>query len=405
MVSRRVAHSGYPAGLGLLVEFLNTLDLRRYGDSPYPLERDVLSSREALREWLVSMHLPASDTVSEDDVDLFRRFREGLREVVAGNRGRRGGSEVTASVPLYLEFSSDGMPILDARSGGVAGAIGKMVGEIHAAGANGTWARLKVCASEDCRKVFYDSSRNRMGRWCSMERCGNRAKTRAYRRRRSDVTSVFAAADAPPGTVSPAPRRRRSNVFRREGEYWSISFGGATFRLKDAKGLHYMARLLREPGREWHVLDMVGVEENLAVESTTKRLVGNDARMGPVGGAYEPVLDARARAAYERRLEDLREQLNDAEEWGDPERGARARQEIEAISDELARATGLRGRDRTVASDAERARVNVTRVIKAALTRIDSYCPELRHHFASTLKTGLYCSYNPDPRLPPSWQL
>ena len=392
--------------MALLVEFLNTLDLRRYGDSPYPSGRDVLSSPEALRDWLVSMHLPASDTVTEDDVGLVRRFREELREVVRGNDQRpRGTIDFTVSVPLYVGFSSDGMPVLDPRDGGWGGVVGKMLAEIHAASANGTWARLKVCASEDCQRAFYDTSRNRMGRWCSMNRCGNRAKTRAYRRRRSQSALASAPAGGPPRKAHLPRRRLRSNTFHREGEYWSISYGATTFRLKDAKGLHYMARLLHEPGREWHVLDLVGVEENPRAEPATKRLIGSEAGVSPVGGAFEPVLDARAKAAYGRRIEDLREQLKDAEEWGDPERGARARQEIEAISDELARATGLRGRDRIVASDAERARVNVTRVIKAVLTRIDDCCPELRHHFASTLKTGIYCSYNPDPRLPTSWQL
>ncbi len=400
MVLQERPRSQTPAGLGLVIDLLNTLDLRRYGDSPYSLGRDELSSPEALRAWLSSRQLPAPD-LAEDNVELVRGFREQLRGILQAPRTRTK-LDFTVSVPLFLEFSSDGTPVLDPRDRGGVGVVGRMLAAIHWAAANGTWTRLKVCASEDCQRAFYDASRNRMGRWCSMNRCGNRAKTRAYRRRRS------AAAPAPTpdrewkGAVHRRPRR---NVFRREGDYWSISYGGNTFRLKDAKGLHYMARLLREPGREWHVLDLVGVEESLGSGPTSERLVGKASELRPVGGVYEPILDARAKAAYEHRIEDLREQLKEAEEWGDLERGARARQEIEAISDELTRATGLGGRERALGSDAERARVNVTRVIKAVVRRIDGYCPELRHHFASTLRTGIYCSYNPDPRLPTSWQL
>ncbi|MEU4242496.1 CGNR zinc finger domain-containing protein [Actinoplanes sp. NPDC026619] len=49
--------------------------------------------------------------------------------------------------------------------------------------AGGGWNRLKLCSAADCRWAFYDTSRNGGGRWCSMEACGNRNKTRAYRRR------------------------------------------------------------------------------------------------------------------------------------------------------------------------------------------------------------------------------
>jgi predicted RNA-binding Zn ribbon-like protein len=49
--------------------------------------------------------------------------------------------------------------------------------------AAGNWNRLKVCSNDACQRAFYDSSRNRSGRWCSMATCGNRMKGRAYRQR------------------------------------------------------------------------------------------------------------------------------------------------------------------------------------------------------------------------------
>jgi len=116
------------------------------------------------------------------------------------------------------------------------------------------------------------------------------------------------------------------------------------------------------------------------------------------------MLDAQAKAQYRARLEDLAEELREAEQWNDRERLARATEERESLAHELAAAIGLGGRDRKAASDAERARVNVTRSIKAALERIGEHSPALGRHLGATLRTGQYCSYVPDPRTPVRWE-
>ena len=41
--------------------------------------------------------------------------------------------------------------------------------------------RIRECAADDCALVFYDESRSNNRRWCSMQRCGNRAKVRKHR--------------------------------------------------------------------------------------------------------------------------------------------------------------------------------------------------------------------------------
>jgi hypothetical protein len=56
------------------------------------------------------------------------------------------------------------------------------------------------------------------------------------------------------------------------------------------------------------------------------------------------------------------------------------------------------------ASVAQQARVNITRTIKAALRKITGHHPALGQHLAHTVKTGIHCSYTPDPRLPITWQ-
>jgi CheY-like chemotaxis protein len=180
-------------------------------------------------------------------------------------------------------------------------------------------------------------------------------------------------------------------LFRPEGEFWTVAFEGEAFRLRETKGLSYIAALLREPGRELHALDL------LAAQPT-------EDEPRPPGSDAGPILDTQAKAQYRARLEELADELREAEQWNDRERVARATEEREAIAQELAAAVGLGGRDRKAASDAERARVNVTRSIKAALERIAEHSPALGRHLEATLRTGQYCSYIPDPRAPVRWE-
>ena len=69
---------------------------------------------------------------------------------------------------------------LVAEGVGVDRPIGELLMSVTAAMTAGNWNRLKVCANDACQRAFYDSSRNRSGRWCSMATCGNRMKGRAY---------------------------------------------------------------------------------------------------------------------------------------------------------------------------------------------------------------------------------
>jgi len=202
--------------------------------------------------------------------------------------------------------------------------------------------------------------------------------------------------------VSPEPARG-SNVFRREGEVWSIRFQQDAFRLKDSKGLGYLGQLLRSPGREFLALELMTGE--LGSVSAGDDRNGRDAGLHRSSGETGPILDPQAKRAYRARLEELQEELREAEGFADAERAARAREEMEFLARELAGAVGLGGRDRRAPSDAERARVNVTKSIKAAQQRIGEHSPALGRHLASTIRTGTFCSYVPDPRVPPAWQL
>jgi non-specific serine/threonine protein kinase len=122
-----------------------------------------------------------------------------------------------------------------------------------------------------------------------------------------------------------------------------------------------------------------------------------------LGDAGE-LLDATAKAAYKARLGDLQTELDEAERFNDPVRAENARKEIDFIASELARAVGLGGRDRRAASHAERARLNVTRAIRAAMGNLARANPSLGRHLSVTIRTGRYCSYTPDPRIKVAWE-
>jgi hypothetical protein len=188
-------------------------------------------------------------------------------------------------------------------------------------------------------------------------------------------------------------------VLRREGEYWSIAYEGDTFALKDSKGLRYLGRLLREPGREIHALDLAAGEQRVRNAARTPE-PGLTHSHGDAG----EILDAQAKAEYRRRLDELEDELEEARAFGDTERAARAEGERDFLVRELAGAIGLGGRDRRMGSPSERARVSVTRAIRSALARIQEHSPALGDHLERTIRTGTYCSYTPDPRALIDWR-
>jgi tetratricopeptide (TPR) repeat protein len=229
----------------------------------------------------------------------------------------------------------------------------------------------------------------------------------AFAKRAGEALTLASGDDHPawaPLPAAPAAEGATSwSVCRREGEYWSIAFAGEAFRLKDVKGLHYLAHLLRHPGREFHVLDLAAAGRQAQADGPPMSLARQDnvhqARLSDVG----PVLDEQAKTAYRARLRELEDDLAEATSWADPVRAARARQEMQFLADQLAVAVGLGGRDRKPGSPAERARVNITRAIRGALSRIRAHSPALADHLDATIHTGTFCAYTPDPRAPITW--
>jgi hypothetical protein len=226
---------------------------------------------------------------------------------------------------------------------------------------------------------------------------------------RLPAVALAAVATAPglPANGEAAPEAA-STVFCREGEYWTVRYDGSVARLKDAKGLRYVARLLAHPGREFYAADLEEDGRQVhrpAASAACARAGAGELTVRPDLGDAGPLLDARAKAAYKARLDELAAELEEAECCNDPGRAATARQEQEFLVRELARAVGLGGRDRRAASHAERARLNVTRAIRAAMANLARANPSLGRHLAAAIRTGRYCSYTPDPRAPITWEL
>ena len=160
---------------------------------------------------------------------------------------------------------------------------------------------------------------------------------------------------------------------------WRVAFGTAAVRVKDGKGMRYLAALAAQPRTAVHVLDLVAPALRHAGQSD--------------GGE---LLDAKARGAYRERARELRSELDRAQQWNDSARADALSAELQQLNQELARGLGLGGRSRKFSSNAERARINVQRRIRDAIGRIRAGDASLGRHLERSVRTGMLCSYDPE---------
>ena len=232
------------------------------------------------------------------------------------------------------------------------------------------------------------------------DRAGNRAAAKVEARRAAAVLAgldvVLAAGDVALldrfGVAAPTNGNRtalRTATLSREDRCWVVACSNTRARLSDTKGLRYLAELVASPGVERHALDLVDRVEGVAVAEA-----GLDRRQ--LGDAGE-LVDARARTAYRHRIEALRAEIDDALESGAEERAEVLQAELDQLVGQLAQAFGLGGRSRKASSASERARLNVTRALRAATAKLGEALPEAGTVLDQRLRTGLYCAYEPDP--------
>ncbi len=249
----------------------------------------------------------------------------------------------------------------------------------------------------DARELAGDAAGSRMERASArsaFDRFGAVRWAEQAARLETGSTSVDRSEPAVPSTTV---------TFRCDGDTRMIEFAGTTAMMRDLKGFRYIARLLADPGREFHVLDLVAVEGGaLPTVGTVAREDGLAAGSGDSG---LPVLDEQAREAYRRRLADVDDDIEDAvlkNDIGRAELGARDREYLIA---ELSSAAGLGFRSRTVGGTSERARTSVTRSLRYSLDRLSKHHPALAVHLGQSVHTGTYCVYTPDPTAPLTWAL
>ncbi len=188
-------------------------------------------------------------------------------------------------------------------------------------------------------------------------------------------------------TSVPGTAARRVAKLKRDGVWWTAGCADTSVRLRDTKGMRYLADVVAHPGVERHAFDLVDLVEGVPGAETgiDRRRLGDAGRL----------LDARSRSLYRRRVAELRDEVEDALAVEDDARAAKAQAELDAFVAELARAFGLSGRERKASSAAEKARVNVTRALRTAITNLAAALPEPAAVIDRRIRTGLFCVYEP----------
>jgi len=183
MTSESSSAKTAPQPLYAVQRFVNSVDLED--------ENEELASPEALGKWLAEHGLmEAGGPVSRADLRRALDVREGLRSLLLANNGLAPDEDKVARLDraasragMRVRFRPGEEPELVPDAAGVDGAIARLMSIVASAVEQGTWERLKACPAENCFWAFYDRSKNRSGRWCKMEVCGNVEKARAFRER------------------------------------------------------------------------------------------------------------------------------------------------------------------------------------------------------------------------------
>jgi hypothetical protein len=200
------------------------------------------------------------------------------------------------------------------------------------------------------------------------------------------------------GVTPDQPRKKaecRVAVLTRDDGWWTAACGDTKARLRDTKGLRYLAGLVARPGTERHVIDLVDEAEGLSPGGLDRRQLGHAG----------PHADAQTRNVYRRRVVALRDEIEDALAVQDDERAAALQAELDTLVAELARSFGLGGRDRWASSAAEKARLNVTRALRSALGKLTEALPDAGSILDRRVRTGAFCAYQPHPDDEVTWSV
>jgi predicted RNA-binding Zn ribbon-like protein len=179
-----------PGPLLRVQALVNTVEL--------PDGSDRLADRSDARPWLVDHNLLAPEAdLTTADLTLVRGVREALRALLVHNAGGPPPNDqalaplrtVAAEGTARTNVGEAGEVRLSATGDSVGDRLVELLLVIRDAQRDGSWARLKACANDECQWAFYDRSRNQGGTWCEMAVCGNKLKNREFRARRRKAGS------------------------------------------------------------------------------------------------------------------------------------------------------------------------------------------------------------------------
>jgi predicted RNA-binding Zn ribbon-like protein len=195
-MSRESKKFNVPDELANLYDFANTLDVRHFTHHgvPHPQGDELTNARE-LAAWMSQRELsPAGARVTPAMLATAIELRTLVRDYLRCDPLERSGNKDAVRAlnktlklfPLVVAARDDAMVLRTAREDALAG-LSPIVAELYDGSRNGTLDRLKMCASEECRRVFFDRSKPSTRRWCMSSLCGNRMKTRSYRARQRNA--------------------------------------------------------------------------------------------------------------------------------------------------------------------------------------------------------------------------
>lgn len=188
----------------------------------------------------------------------------------------------------------------------------------------------------------------------------------------------------PPEVLSSIPSQiTTASTFRYENELRTISYGDVTVALPEVKGFNDLARLLATPNTDIHCTDIMGTVSSF--------------------GEQEAAIDDTARLAYQQHIQDLRIDIDKADEMNDLGRKEALQLELEQLTEHLANALGMGKRTRQLNAPSERARAAVTWRIRSAIKKIETAHPTLGKHLKNSIRTGTFCKYSPEQEH--NWQV
>ncbi len=335
----------------------------------------------------------AEIAAAADDPDTVRRAAEALESIANSYPSR----SLVAGAALAR-----------ARAALIAGELDQAIH--RATSATAAWADIGAPFEAASARMVLGAARHRSGdaegacmEWRAAQAAFESFGAVHWAERAEHLVADTPTPTVPAASTSPATGGRATATFQCNGDTRTICLGELRVLMRDLKGFRYVERLLADPGREFHVLDLVAVEQGSLPTGRTVHH-GGEAIAADVGAGF-PLIDDEARDAYRRRLADVDDDIEEAARMNDIGRLELAQRDREYLMSELTRAVGLWGSPRSIGSTSERARTSVTRSLRYALERLAEHHPAAAAHLGQSVHTGTYCVYTPDPLVPIVWNL